>query len=343
MSKRAAVARVIDATGLSHVLLRARAHLPASHLTVLTYHRIAEPAPDDPFDPDVADATPAQLAAQLEVMARNFNVIGVEELCDLVQGRPLPRNPAVITFDDGYLDNHTIALPLLKRLGLRAIFFIATRYLGERRLFWWDRIAWALAHSRIPRLRLSYPSELDLPLGSPRERTAARHRLLRLVKTQAGLDLERFLAALYLAAEVSWSAEQERTLADELLMTWREVRGLRDAGMDVESHTRSHRVLETVPAEELHGELVGSRLDLERELGRPVRALSYPVGHSLRGRPDLRAAVAQAGYLVGFSNASGVQRLGDGFDPYDIRRFSLDRDVAVAEFRALVAWPALHP
>jgi hypothetical protein len=46
--------------------------------------------------------------------------------------------------------------------------------------------------------------------------------------------------------------------------------------MDIESHTRSHRVLETLDREELHDELVGSRRDLEVRIGRPVRAISIP-------------------------------------------------------------------
>ena len=65
-------------------------------------------------------------------------------------------------------------------------------------------------------------------------------------------------------------------------MTWDDVRALAGAGMDIESHTRTHRVLDTLDRDQLRDELVGSRRDLEAQLGRPIRAIAYPVGRRRR-------------------------------------------------------------
>ena len=53
-----------------------------------------------------------------------------------------------MTFDDGYLDNHDVALPILVKHGVRAVFFLATDYIERRRLFWWDRVSSARARAR---------------------------------------------------------------------------------------------------------------------------------------------------------------------------------------------------
>jgi heparosan-N-sulfate-glucuronate 5-epimerase len=81
---------------------------------------------------------------------------------------------------------------------------------------------------------------------------------------------------------------------DELRgMTWDELRGLRDAGWEIASHTRSHAYLPDLADAELHAELAESRETCSRELGEPCRSLAYPYG----GVDDRVAkAAGEAGY-----------------------------------------------
>ncbi len=60
----------------------------------------------------------------------------------------------MITFDDGYRDNHATALPILKREGVTATFFVATGFIDAPRLPWWDEIAWMVRTSRQDGLEL---------------------------------------------------------------------------------------------------------------------------------------------------------------------------------------------
>ena len=123
-------------------------------------------------------------------------------------------------------------------------------------------------------------------------------------------------------------------------MTWDQVRALRKAGMGIGSHTRRHRVLATVPDQELSDELLESRLDLEAVLDEPVRTIAYPVG--VPCGPRLRAAVESAGYELGFTYRTGVQPL-RRLDPLGIRRQTVNRSWSVARFRTVSAFPWLAP
>ena len=142
------------------------------------------------------------------------------------------------------------------------------------------------------------------------------------------------------AADVGLTREQERSLADALVMTWEQVRALREAGMDVQSHTSTHRVLQTLAPRQLLAELSESRATLEAVLGEPVRAIAYPVGKSLRAVPDIARAVREAGYELGFSNGTGVNWI-HAFDALDAKRLSMDRSMPDAFFRAVLAFPFL--
>ena len=100
-------------------------------------------------------------------------------------------------------------------------------------------------------------------------------------------------------------------------------------------------MLQTLAPEQLHDELAGSRLELEAQLGRPVRALAYPVGRRII-EPYIRDAIAAAGYAIGLTNASGVNRLWPlPVDPYDVRRLSTDRAMSDAMYLTQVALPRL--
>ncbi len=328
---------MLHKAGALDVVLRARATVRTPLLTVLTYHHVADPAKGYAFDPEVADATPAQFKRQVETIARHFNVIGIEELIAGLDGAPLPPNPALITFDDGYRSCRDTALPILREVGVRAVFFIATTYVADRRLYWWERIAYTVAQRKRDHVTLTYPTPMTLDLSTP----DAIHGLIQTVKNTSGLEIARFLDDLVRASGMDWNAALERKITDELIMTWDDVRALADAGMDVESHSRTHRVMQTLTRADLDDELAGSRADLEAQLGRPVRAIAFPVGRTIAGVPTVRRAALRAGYRVGFSNASGASFIWAGTDRFDIKRWAVDRQMTDAMFLGQVAVPQL--
>jgi peptidoglycan/xylan/chitin deacetylase (PgdA/CDA1 family) len=261
----------------------------------------------------------------------------LEEVLQFLAGAPAPDNPAIITFDDGYRSCHDIALPILQRHGVKAVFFIATSYVSARRVFWWDRVSYIIDAARADQIEITYPFVKRLQLKSEPERS--RRWLLSLIKTHYRLDLDRFLTELAVAAGVSYGLELEHQQAEELVMTWQQVRALRRAGMEIHSHTRTHRILQTVDPSELQAELEGARDDLEQELGERVSGVSYPVGHSISACPEIRAAVSAAGYELGFSNMTGATRFRAAFDPYDMRRISIEYGLPLSFFRAMLAYP----
>jgi peptidoglycan/xylan/chitin deacetylase (PgdA/CDA1 family) len=335
---RGQIARGLDSWGMVRAAMGARS-LWSPWITVLTFHRALVPEPGYRFDDEVIDTTPADLDLQLAFLRKHCSLLTVSDLLRLRAGGKLPANPVLLTFDDGYLDNHQVVLPLLQRHGAVATFFVSTSYVQDRRLFWWDKVNYLVKGSERAELRMSYPTHASIPLdANPAQRRQAIRQLLRTIKSWRGLDLARFMQELGEACGVFLTAQEERRLADGMLMRWEHVRALRDAGMDVQSHGRTHRVLQTLPERELRDELAGSRSELEAVLGEPVRAISYPVGRTLD--EGTQALVAACGYELGFSNAGGVNPR-RGLRPFDVRRMSMDGTMPPEWFRAVMAFPAL--
>jgi peptidoglycan/xylan/chitin deacetylase (PgdA/CDA1 family) len=340
VTNRSRLASFIDFAGLTRAILaaRARAIFPWRWLTVLTYHRVAAPGAVG-FDPEVVDATPEAFDQHVRLLKRYFTLIDTRDLDAWRAGGSLPENPAMLTFDDGYRDNHDVALPILRRHGVKAVFFIATIYVSERRLFWWERINRALASSRRERLALRYPASLDLPTRSEPERRRAVKTLLELCKGQPHVEMDRLLDELYAACGLAVDRDEERRLADAMVMSWDHVRALGDAGMDVQSHSHSHKVLQTLSVEDATRDLIVARQALEGATGRPVHALAYPTGRPV-AEPALREAVLSAGYRYGFTldRLVPLERITDWLG---IPRMVVDGSLTDAFYRSCLAIPPL--
>lgn len=334
--KRDLATELLAASGLGDGLLRARqlVHLPL--LTVLTYHRLGAPDPAFELDPGTLDSDPTTFELHLDAIESHFHLLRLDDLLRHRYGKPLPPNPLLLTFDDGYRDNVDVVLPILRRRGLSAAFFIATGFPGAGKLYWWDRVALILRRCRRDPVVLREP--LALTLEPVRDLQGAIDGLLRQIKRARGLDLDRLFAELSRATGVRLDEEEERAIAARTVMTWDEVRALADAGMDLGSHSHSHRVMSTLSSEEVLADLRRSREVLARELGRPPRALAYPVGHPLTRRE--RSVIARSGFELGFTNATGVAETWR-LDPLQIPRMAMDRELDRRRFRALLAVPYL--
>ncbi len=340
---RARLATLLAKTGMDRLYLSATAQLPTAwqHLIVVCWHRVAKDLGPG-FDHGVVDAMPEQFDRQVALLKQYRTIVSIADIVNHREtGRPLPPNPALLTFDDGYRDCVTTALPILKKHDAKAVFFIPTAYMGTGRLFAWERIGAVLARCRKPTIDITYPEPLRLSLSDDATRRKAARRLVHLSRTRVGIDWARFHDGLAAACDVPWDAAIERKLADELILDWPGVRGLRDAGMDVESHGHSHALFPYITAEEVEQEAVTSRQILETEMGRAPVALGYPAGAGLAAGHAGHAAMVKAGYKLGFLLDSTASRLGAVTDWLNLSRLASEPGVTEEHFRSALAFPKL--
>ncbi|WP_437673332.1 polysaccharide deacetylase family protein [Sorangium sp. So ce131] len=328
LGRRALVAGALDTLGLLDRFLWLRAKLRLPVLSVFTYHRIAELSDVVELDPGVAEVNARELEEQLAVIRTHCTMVSLRDVRLFAKGRKLPPNPVMVAFDDGYRDNHDVALPLLERAGVTATFFIATEYPDMGRLFWWDRVALLMHRCRRARVEVAYPAALVLE--PRRDPIAAATRVCRAIKRTSGLDIERLWEELERATGASIERREERALAARTIMDWKQIQALRRAGMDVQSHSHSHRVLQTLSPEEATRDLARSRRVLSEALGEAVHAVAYPVGYRLHGA--FQRAVREAGFELGFTNNSGLCML-SSFDPLNFPRVAMDRGQVGALFK----------
>ncbi|HEY6962938.1 MAG TPA: polysaccharide deacetylase family protein [Gaiellaceae bacterium] len=128
------------------------------------------------------------------------------------------------------------------------------------------------------------------------------------------------------SARFAWYDEQPPVL------TWHDIQRLDAAGtLSFEPHTITHPNLTSLGEEEARTEIVGSKRELERRLGRPAGVFCYPAG--LAGERE-RRLVVDAGFAAAVSCEPGTNVAGG--DPYFLRRIQVDHRDALVDFRAKV-------
>ena len=333
-SKRKLVVGTMAWSGLLSIMERF-ARRPG--LVVFNYHRVGSLA-QCPFDEGVFSADREQFRKQVEYLSKHFEVLRLEDLLAIAEaGFAFRRPTALLTFDDGYRDNYTTAFPVLKDSGIAATFFIITSQPTHSTLPWWDRIAYVIKNTRVCELVLDYPVPAVFDWKRVTRPTAIQ-QVLRSYKDAPEISQDQFFAHLEERAEVAVDAGG---LAQDLFMSWPEIRELVAGGMSIGSHTHTHPILARLTAEEQQRELCTSWEVLQSELGQPVAALSYPVGGPGTFDGTTKRLARAAGYRLGFSYYGGAVRPGHA-DLFDIQRISVDHDMSLSLLRArstmLSAW-----
>ncbi len=139
-----------------------------------------------------------------------------------------------------------------------------------------------------------------------------------------------FIVAGAVGGTDSWN--EVPGVPNEPLLSWDDLKRLRDAGMTIGSHSATHPRMDEIDAARQLEEARSSRERLESELGVPVRHFAYPQG---RYSPSAEAAVKQAGYAAGWATRKG-RALGDG-EPTALKRVPVSGRIRGPRF----AWELL--
>lgn len=242
-----------------------------ARLSTLIFHRVV--AQPDPLFPDEMHAE--RFDELCRWAKRWFCVLPVQEAVQRLQQGSLPARAMAITFDDGYADNHDVALPILQRHGLSATFFVATGFLNGGRM-WNDTLVESVRRTTLNTLDLDdagIPGITQLATATLAQRRAAIGQLIKQCRYLPPGERERAVQAVAKAAACK--------LPGNLMMSDAQVQTLHKSGMGIGGHTVNHPILARTAPEQARLEIAEGRDRLQQLLQQRVSLFAYP-----NGRPD---------------------------------------------------------
>ena len=112
---------------------------PPAGFPILEYHMVTEnPRPGA----EKYVVPPADFAEQLDYLAsEGYTTITPQDYARARKGKQtLPEKPVILSFDDGYEDNHRVVLPMLEEHGMKAVFYVVTNDIGLPGYMTWDNL-----------------------------------------------------------------------------------------------------------------------------------------------------------------------------------------------------------
>jgi len=254
-----------------------------------------------------------------------WEIVSLETCLERLATDPQPRRYAVVTFDDGYRDNVSTALPILERNNAPFMIYVPTGAVTRTLQSWWLGLR-ELFRSRdtvtIDAMNIQFRCpDFDNKMSALSKVTEWIHEDYHRVAT---------LASTFSRAGLSLSALNEAYFLDE-----RELQVLaRHPLASIGGHTASHPALAGLDVLSARAEMADNRNYLEKLLQRPVRHVAYPYGNSRACGPREQHLAEE----VGFSTAV-TTRHGQVFDCKP-NHFALPRIGVGGQFDTRVAFEA---
>lgn len=265
-------------------------------------------------------------ARQMEHLASWYSPLPLDELLERRESGDVPPRAVAVTFDDGFENNHGVALPILERHEVPATFYLATGFIDTKRVFWVDKLEYLVNEWRgdslhVPRLDRTFS------LRSAEDRIAAVRDVKRTLKARPRL-IDPVLDALEAAfGAAAYDYPDYRTLS------WDQVREMAASGLCAfGAHTVDHVVLAHAPPREKERQVRDSLRAVSKELGQPVRLFSYPEGGADQYDEETIEIVRAAGCTSSPSAIFGVNDASTS--PFHLRRNMVD---FTAPFRECLA------
>ncbi|MBL8858469.1 MAG: polysaccharide deacetylase family protein [Planctomycetes bacterium] len=316
--------KIVFHTGLHRVI---DALMPR-RLTILAGHCVHAPSSSG-LPPDMTIQA-AKLQAILAWLARRYDVVtvgvGVERLEQAGK-----RSLVALSMDDGYKDNRTHLLPLLKSVGVSATIYLETKPLDARVPNWshkffaiLDRMGPADFVLRFTEISTDTRSNILMnQLVSHGEVTS--YHVKRMLKYEVpAVERSRAIDVMFAECELD-----ERELTERLYMTWDDARALRDAGIELGGHTVNHEILSRLDAAGARAEIEGSRLAITRELGAAPESFAYPFGRAWDWNDETVRVARESGWKSAVTTNAGTNQRGG--DVLRLKRIMIDEHADLAE------------
>jgi peptidoglycan/xylan/chitin deacetylase (PgdA/CDA1 family) len=266
-------------------------------------------------------------AKQMGLVKRRFKVLSIEEFTRRMEHKiPFENSSCLITFDDGWKDNYTHALPILKANEIPAVVFLPVNYIGQRRHFWHEALVqfFVLAvktarkePARAARLREVVAQTGCREIFDVLDEDPRPHIIEVISKNRKGLLPSVIDAALSdLSRELG--VDDGDLEGIDRFVDWEEVVKMSQAGIEFGGHGAEHRLLSHLSTDEAREDIQRSKDVLDRQVKVATPTFSYPRGYWTAQVVEL---VKASGFRLAFLAKGGSVSCQD--DPYTLRRINI--------------------
>ena len=261
-----------------------------SKLHIVMYHYVRDLK--NSRYPDIKGLDYTLFKQQIQFFSEYFNVVRMEDvIAYYTEGRELPDNATLLTFDDGYIDHFTYAFPVLKEYKMQGSFFVPGKTFTEHVLLDVNKIHYLLASTPIEELSKTLYEQMDYYRGDgdyPQNKELfAQYAVANRFDKKEVIFLKRMLQTV-LPEEVRnrissdmlkrYVGVSENILSRELYLNYEQMKCMKEAGMFFGVHGYDHYWMNQLEEKKLKKDIEKRLEALSDLIDRKEWVINYPYG-----------------------------------------------------------------
>lgn len=311
-------------------------HLPEAYnrvvhpgsLTIVMYHGVI----DAPLDlEDWCFLQKDEFRRQINYIKKKFALVTLQDGVRMLKERQIKKPAAAITFDDGFLNNYEIALPIMAKTEVPATVFLTTSLVNTESTVWFCKLIRALASTEKKMIRFKSVS-YDLKDEAKKAESSARLQgVFKEVKFRDfKMELESIITEL--GDDINHPVEK----FSPFRMLHREaIRHMVDSGLiDFGAHTHSHAILASLPGSLKRMEIDKSIKAVEEFTGKKCVSFAYPNGQPQDYDKECIEILSANGIRAAVTTIPGPNT--PNTSCYELRRYGIGADTNFERFKCLV-------
>lgn len=318
---------------LKSVKFLIKRYLTRNSPIILCYHGVCSEKLDFPFFTHINKNL---FEEHIAFLVKYFNCISLNALMKQIRSKScFTKNAVVVTFDDGFANNFTEALPILKKYRVPATVFITVGLVDSPRFIWADLVPAMLSCTMMPTLLFD---GTVFPITTAKEKQLVRLKILSYLKTEKSEIIEEQLTSLLQQLKVN----REELFNNPTLrhchgiLSSDQIRGLHNSGLvEIGSHGMTHTIFSKLSSDEATKEIRKSKALVEEIIGEQITSFAYPNGTVKDFLPEHKQALRDSGYTAVLTTIQG--RVHKKADPLQLPRFCISGEERVSGLKYLVS------
>lgn len=294
------------------------------------YHGVVK-APLQPFC--WTQILETELDYQLRYLKKKYNVLKLSEVLSRIENKEsLPDYTAVITFDDGYKNNYTVAYSILKELALPATIFLVTGCISDKTIYWVDQLYLSIKNTKEKEIDLKKYNLETYLLSSDTQKEYAFESIVEYLKKLPSDSKNSILNDILQNLKVN----NDNSTTDFDLLTWDEVKEMDKEGLvEFGGHSVTHNILSRLNDGDMEKEIMDSCRIIENRLGKKCLIFAYPNGTKEDFTKKTKEVLEKNSFYCGLSTISGLNRIDE--DRYELKRIGIGAAMSIPRFKLLTS------
>ena len=225
-------------------------------LRIVYYHIVTEK--NQPYYFDNKSITPKEFECQINFLKKHYEIISLSEAMLYAKEKKSLKKKLVLTFDDGFTENHTVIAPILSKNNLSAVFYLMSNCIDNKDLMWRNKL---LLINKVDRNNLD--NGIKLISKKYKLETKRSRNLMEWSFKYFPMDVKDEIVNLLWKLTLDIGVE-EYLEKNEPYLTSKQIVELNSQGFEFGSHSMSHPIFSKLTYQEFEHEIVNSKIEIEK-------------------------------------------------------------------------------